>query len=290
MRQFLSSVKSNLKWYFLAFLVLISILLWLAVLGQNKQGLLTVSFLNVEQGDAIFIESPTDIEVLIDAGPNRFVMREISKVLPWYDRSLDAVIVTHPDKDHFEGFISLLGKYKTKVFIESGVTPDNQNYNLLKQKISQKNIPTVLARRGQIIDIGGGAYIEILFPDRDVSELGTNDASIVAKLVYGETSVMLTGDSPKSIESYLVSVYGEKLDSDILKAGHHGSKTSSGEGFVSMVSPEYSIISAEKDSRYGHPHEEVLDILEKEKSQVLGTYDLGRITFVSDGQRFVLKE
>ncbi len=290
MSQFLSRLKTNLKWYFLAFLVFLSILLWLAVLGQNKQRLLTVVFLNVEQGDAIFMESPTGIQLLIDAGPNRFVAREISKVMPWYDRTLDAVIVTHPDKDHFEGFISLLGKYKTKVFIESGVTADNQNYNFLKEKVLQKNIPIVVARRGQIIDIGGGAYIEILFPDRDVSGLGINDASIVAKLVYGETSVMLTGDSPKSIESYLVSVYGERLDSDILKAGHHGSKTSSGEDFVSVVSPDYTIISAEKDSRYGHPHQEVLDVLEKEKSQVLGTYDLGTITFISDGENFVWKK
>jgi len=290
MRQFLSRVKTNLKWYFLLFLILTSIFLWIFVLQEDKGRDLTISFLNVEQGDAIFIESPTGIQVLIDAGPNRFVMREIAKVLPWYDRSLDAVIVTHPDKDHFEGFISLLDKYKTKVFIEPGVLASNQNYNFLKEKVSSKNIPIVLARRGQIIDIGGGAYIEILFPDRDVSVLGVNDASIVARVVYGETSVMLTGDSPKNIENYLVSIYGEKLDSDILKAGHHGSKTSSSEIFVSIVSPEYTIISAEKDSRYGHPHIEVLEVLEKQNSKILGTYDFGRITFVSDGDEFLFKK
>ncbi|MFA7216481.1 MAG: MBL fold metallo-hydrolase [Candidatus Paceibacterota bacterium] len=278
----------GLKWYLLIFLVFISFFLWYVAVNENREGFLTVSFLNVEQGDSIFIESPTGVQVVIDGGPNKFIMREISKQIPWYDRSLDAIIITHPDKDHYEGFASLLDKYSVKVVIEAGASSETQSYTFLEKKIADKKIPKVLARRGQIVDIGGGAYIEILFPDRDISGLNSNDGSIVSKLVYGNTSVMLTGDSPQSIENYLISLDKGGLDSDILKAGHHGSRTSSSDLFVSAVSPEYTIISAEKNSRYGHPHKEVLDILEKYKTEILATYELGTITFISDGNNLRL--
>lgn len=289
MLRILSHIRAHLRWYVLGFLLLFSLTLWFVVIREDRNGVLTVSFLDIGQGDSIFIESPTGMQVLVDGGPNNNLMKVISKVLPWYDRHIDMLVVTNPDKDHYEGFIALLKRFKTDVVLEPGTTNKNSAYEFLENKIKDKKIPKILARRGQIIDLGGGAYIEVIFPDRDVSGLSPNDGSIVMKLVYGETSVLLQGDSTSNIEHYLLGLGEDKLTSTILKAGHHGSKTSSSEEYVKAVSPEWVVISAGTNNTYNHPNKEVLDILNKQKLVTLVTCSMGQINFESDGKGFVLK-
>ena len=138
-------------------------------------------------------------------------------------------------------------------------------------------------RQGTIIDLSDGSYLEILFPDRDVSGLETNDASIIARFVYGETCFMLTGDSPAKMEESLVRIYGESLHCDVLKVGHHGSKTSTSEIFLSALRPSFAIISAGKNNSYGHPHKDVLDRITKMDIKIFSTADSGTITMFSDG-------
>lgn len=290
LRKILLHLKKYSKWYILLGLSICSVILWSVVVHEQRNGVLTVAFLDIGQGNATFIESPTGTQVIIDGGPNKNLMREVPSVIPWYDRNIDMLIVSHPDKDHYEGFISLLDRYSVDVFMEPGISDTSGEYNFLKQKIISNKIPVVLARRGQIIDIGGGAYIEILFPDRDVYGLETNNASIVSRLVYGNTSFLIQGDSPQTIENYLVALDKDILDSDVIEVGHHGSKTSSSEIYIEAVSPQYAIISVGKDNTYGHPNKEILDILNKDKVKVLRTDELGRITFQSDGKEFVLKK
>ncbi|KKP80420.1 MAG: internalization-related competence protein ComEC/Rec2 protein, partial [Parcubacteria group bacterium GW2011_GWB1_35_5] len=135
--------------------------------------------------------------------------------------------------------------------------------------------------------LGDGVVLQILFPDRDPAGMETNTSSIIARLVYGENEFLFTGDSPKSIENYLISLGG--LESDVLKAGHHGSKTSTSPDFVTAVSPEYVVISAGKDNRYGHPSQEVLDILNNFGAEILRTDKDGRIVFESDGESLKIK-
>lgn len=289
MLRILSHIRAHLRWYVLGFLLLFSLTLWFVVIREDHNGILTISFLDIGQGDSIFIESPTGMQVLVDGGPNNNLMKEISKVLPWYDRHIDMLVVTNPDKDHYEGFIALLKRFKTDVVLEPGTTNKNSAYEVLENEIKNKKIPKILARRGQIIDLGGGAYLEVIFPDRDVSGLSPNDGSIVMKLVYGDTSVLLQGDSTSNIEHYLLGLGGEKLASTILKAGHHGSKTSSSEEYVKAVSPEWVVISAGTNNTYNHPNKEVLDILNKQKLVTLVTCNMGQINFESDGNEFVLK-
>ncbi|MDQ5948977.1 MAG: hypothetical protein QG589_102 [Patescibacteria group bacterium] len=290
LRKILLHLKTHGKWYILLGLSICSVILWSVVIREQRNGVLTVAFLDIGQGNATFIESPTGTQVIVDGGPNKNLMREISSVVPWYDRHIDMLIVSHPDKDHYEGFISLLDKYSVDVFMEPGISAISGEYNFLKQKIISNKIPVVLARRGEMIDIGGGAYIEILFPDRDVSGLETNNASIVSRLVYGDTSLIIQGDSPQTIENYLVALDKDILDSDVIEVGHHGSKTSSSEIYIEAVSPQYAIISVGKDNTYGHPNKETLDILNKNKVKILRTDELGRITFESNGKEFVLKK
>ena len=145
-------------------------------LMRNDAALLTISFLDVGQGDAIFIESPTGRQVLIDGGPNRAVLRALTRVSPWYDRSIDVVIATHPDADHVTGLVDVLQRYVVSLIVESGVSADTPQAESMLASVAREKTERLTARRGQIIDLGGGAFLEILFPDRDPTSMETNTA------------------------------------------------------------------------------------------------------------------
>jgi competence protein ComEC len=249
--------------------------------AQNRR--LTVAFLNIGQGDSIFIESPTGKQVLIDGGPGKSVLRELSKVMPFYDRSIDVVMESHPDADHIGGLPDVFDKYQVDLFMKPGVEAGTSYEAELEKVAKLENSQIIEARRGMAVELGGGVRLEILYPVTDTRGMETNTASIVARLVYGENEFLLTGDSPSSIEDYLMGLDIKSLESDVLKAGHHGSRTSTSLPFVAAVSPKYAVISAGKDNRYGHPHKEVLDNLERYGVQILRTDQDGRIIFESDG-------
>lgn len=286
--------KLTLRISIISILFLLSLFSIYFLYKENRQGILTVAFLNIGQGDAIFIDAPNGNQMLIDGGPGKSVLRELGAVLPFYDRSIDVVLATHADQDHVGGLPDVLQNYKADYFMETGNPGPSSSYEELERIIQNKNIEKFLARRGMVVDLGKGVKLEILFPDRDVVGMETNTSSIVARLVHGENEFLLTGDSPKSIESYLVSLedalQGDlETESDVLKLGHHGSKTSSGEEFVKTVSPEYSVISVGLNNRYGHPHQEVLDTINKLKIKILRTDLDGRIIFKSNGNSLELE-
>jgi competence protein ComEC len=270
----------------------------LYIANRENRGLLTVAFLNIGQGDAIFIEAPNGNQLLLDGGPDRSVLRELGQVMPFYDHSIDVMIESHPDSDHISGLNDVLEKYQVNLFMEPGVEAETSTYKELKNRLAQKKIKVIEARRGMVIDLGSGVSLQILFPVIDPRGMETNNASIVARLVYGQNKFMLTGDSPKNIEEYLVSLEKNpkeerlqgsfSLKSDVLKAGHHGSKTSSGEAFVQAVAPKYAIISAGLNNKYGHPNQETLDIFDRLGIQVLRTDRQGRIVFNSDGANLIV--
>ena len=280
--------SNKFKFYFLLGFLLTNIFIWHTVATEDRQGILKVSFLDIGQGDAIFIEAPNGNQVLIDGGSNKAVLKELGKVMPFYDRTIDAVIATHPDKDHIGGLVEVLKNYRADFVMEPGVSSDTGVYQELEKTIADKNLPRILARRGMLLNLGEGARLNILFPNRNTEGWETNTASIVAKLVYGNNSFLLTGDSPIVIEKYLSMIDGRNLKSDVLKTGHHGSRTSTSESFAGLVSPQYTVISAGKNNQYGHPHKEVLDILDKIKSVILKTYENGTVTFSSDGEEIRL--
>ena len=190
----------------------------------------------------------------------------MGKILPFNDRYVDVVIETHPDADHVGGLVAVYERY------EIGARLDQNT-----------------ARRGQVINFGDGAVLTILFPDRDVSNWETNDGSVVARLDYRESSFLFTGDAPIRTENILLNLDAKVLDTDVLKAGHHGSRTSTSLMFAEAVSPEYAIISAGKDNTYGHPHQEVLNILNRVGAKIVSTIDLGTIKFETDGKVLELK-
>lgn len=276
----------------IVFLLVAAIGVWSVVFEMERPHALEVHILNVGQGDAILIESPTRKRVLIDGGRDRAVLRELSSVLPWWDRRIDVVIATHPDGDHVGGLFEVLKRYEVAYILHSGVAHDTpQTESLLSAIAHEKSsgAKEMLARRGQYLDLGGGARLTILFPDRDVSQVETNTASVVARLTYGETAFMFTGDAPQSIEEYLVLLDGENLHADVLKAGHHGSNTSSALSFVGYVSPEWGVFSRGCENSYGHPHQEVVDLFARFDIETKDTCKDGRVTFVSDGKEVIVK-
>lgn len=261
--------------------------IWSAVVQSSTADVLKVTFLDVGQGDAVFIQSPSGTQVLIDGGKNRTVIRQLARVMPWFDRSIDLVIGTHPDADHIGGLPDVLSRYRASLILQSSVLDPKGVDSLAFESAVEREVvggaERVVAERGQVVDLGGGAEIHILFPDRDVPSLETNTGSIVARLVYGDTAFLLTGDSPKEIERYLLLLDGKDLRSNVLKAGHHGSRTSSLFEFIGFVAPEHVVFSRGCDNSYGHPHEEVVAAMKKLSVEISDTCTLGTITFVSDG-------
>ena len=249
-----------------------------------KSPTLHVSFLNVGQGDAIFIQGPTGRDMLIDGGRDRSVLRELPKVMGPLDRNIAMIVETHPDADHVGGLAGVLKNYAVSAFLTSHIESDTKTVaGLLDAVGKEKGMAVLDARRGMRLDLGGGAYAEVLFPDRDVSTVETNTGSIVLRIVYGSTEFMLTGDSPSAIEDWLVTLDGDALSSDVLKAGHHGSRTSTDDAWLSAVSPSVVVISAGKDNSYGHPHAEVLERVRAHSAGIVSTAEKGTITFTSNG-------
>lgn len=269
----------------LGILIFANVFIWLALKQERPRNYVSVSFLDVGQGDAILIEGKTGNQILIDGGPNKTVLRRISQELSYFDRSIDVVMETHPDKDHIGGFPYILERYTVKQFIEPGVESENGIDDEIRRIRLKKHIDSTLARSGTIIDFHDGSYLRILFPDTDVSQWETNNASIVAQYVYGDTCFLLTGDSPISVEEYLVSQYEKALHCQVLKLGHHGSRTSTSQQYLDVVQPEIAIVSAGKGNSYGHPHPEVIDMLAKQRVSIQSTGEKGTITIYSDGNR-----
>lgn len=270
---------------FVFLIILFGFLSWQNQTSANSgNSLLTVAFLDVGQGDAIFIETPDGVQMLVDGGVGNAVLRELSKQMSIGDRNLDIVLATHSDKDHIGGLVDVLERYE----VENIITTNNINETTVSEafalSVSKEEADLQIVSTGHQLALGASTSLRIFSPLGDTGNWETNTASIVAKLKYGDVEFMLTGDAPISIEEYLVKTYGTDLESEVLKLGHHGSRTSSGEIFLDTIKPEYGVVSAGKDNTYGHPHSEVVENLKKRDINMLNTADSGTIVFKSDGK------
>lgn len=284
-----------LRWPLITAICMIGILACVSIVlsHRNNDGLLRVTYLDVGQGDATLIESPTGTQVLIDGGRGSAVLRPLNRVMGFFDRTIDMVIATHPDADHIGGLVGVLKRYRVHTIVMTENESDSPVFEAFKSAVLKEGANVVYARTGEVFDLGSGASgsttLSILFPDHDPRSLESNVSSIVSRLVYGESEYVFTGDSPQEIELYLVGMFGPLLTSDVLKVGHHGSRTSSAETFVTAVHPTYAIISAGKDNSYGHPHKEVTDLLTQKGIIQKNTAEVGSISSVSDGHTIVFR-
>lgn len=282
---------SKSEWLVFVLILCGAIISFLALETSAKtDGLLKVYFLNVGQGDAQFIQAPNGNQVLIDGGPNSGILQELSKIMPFYDRSIDLVILTHPHADHLTGLLAVLKRYQVSKIIENYVPYETSEYSEWNQAKLQSQV--IEAENGQIVDLGDGVKLNIIYPLESGSIEGKvknpHDFMIVSRLDYGEESVLFTGDMEDKIEKKLVGL-GVPIESQFLKVGHHGSKTSTTEEFLKAVKPLVAFIGVGARNRYGHPHPTVLQRLENfgikyYRMDIDGTKELAL-----DGKNYLIK-
>ncbi len=250
--------------------------------------LASVSMLNVGQGDSFLIEAPNGAQMLVDGGRDATELSELSKLMKWNDKKIDVVVATHPDADHIAGLVDVVKRYDVGLFLTSDVYSDTQTYKSLLEAVAEKKIPSYFVRAGMKLDLDqvNKESFTVLFPDRDTHDWETNSASVVGRLDIGDRSALFTGDSPIAIERYLVQKDPKVLDVDILKLGHHGSKTSSSVEFLKATSPSLALISAGVNNSYGHPHKEVLDRLQTLAIPWVSTQESGTVVFETDGTQW----
>ena len=286
------TVKRHWRAIVLASLVAGNGLIWLLAWQLARPQPLVLAFLDVGQGDAIYIEAPNGNQLLIDAGGGKQILPALAGVMPFYDRSLDVVLATHPDADHIGGLASVLESYEVVGIMDTGLSSDTATYRAFLEAVeeeikdSKNNSQNLVARAGARINLGNNVYLDILWPRQVFANQEANGASVVARLVYGETSALLTGDAPVVVERALLTTYPD-FRSDILKVGHHGSKTSSDPAFLKAAAAQYAIISVGARNRYGHPTQLVLDRLATAGAQVLRTDTAGTVICQSNGLNFV---
>ena len=283
----MEKLKNNFKYYFILSLFAVVVFVWYAVFVESRSGL-EVSFLDVGQGDAVFIQAENGNLVLIDGGENKTVLSQLTKVMPFYDRSIDVLMLSHSHGDHIGGLIEVLKRYKVSLVVESCWEAEPAEYKEWQQLIKDKKITRVCVSRGQKINISEDLYFDVLLPVGEVAGRKIHDAMFVAKLNYGKTSFLFTGDMEKNQEKYLVDVNKEILKSSVLKVGHHGSDTSSSEMFLGYINPQYAVISCGRDNKFGHPHSETLEKLERFEIPVLRTDEAGIIKIKTDGEQVTI--
>ena len=271
----------------LAVLFLLNVLAWIAVYDFNQHRFLEVDFFDVGQGDPIFIETPEYHQILIDGGSDSTVLEKLGKEMPFWDREIDLIILTHPEQDHLAGLIEILKRYKVENILWTGVIRDTVEYKEWEKLIEKEKAQIFIVRAGQKIK-AQKLDSRILYPFENLAGQilkDSNDTSVVTRLTFGENSFLFTGDVSRSAEKKFTE-NEINLDSDILKIAHHGSKTANSEDFITKVSPRFAVISVGKDNRYGHPNQEILDVLNKYGIKVLRTDRDGDIKIISDGKNY----
>lgn len=235
---------------------------------------LKVSVLDVGQGDSILIQTPEYHNILIDAGPDSKVVDQLGSELGFFDKTIDLFILTHPHNDHYGGVLDVMQKYRIKKVVLTGVASGDPVYRTFLDSVKAEKTEIVFAQDNQDIQIAPAIYIDILYPFADKSLIGKsvsnpNNTSIVTRLLRRtrdgwENLMMLTGDAEQGEEREIL-LSGQDVKADMLKAGHHGSKTATSIPFLDAVNPTTVVLSYGVGNKFGHPHKETIDKLNNKK-------------------------
>jgi competence protein ComEC len=269
--------------FFSAVLLILNFFTWQQVFALQAANL-EVYFLDVGQGDSQFIETPDNRQIIIDGGPGDAVLGELGKIMSFSDRKIDIVVLSHPETDHMQGLVAVLKKYKADYILQAGVERDFEGFYEWQDVLAtqqKQGAKIINVKAGDVVYVGA-VVLKILAPFEDLSgvnmEKSSNEACLVAKLSYGTSSFLFTGDIGFETEAQI----GKAADCDVLKVGHHGSKYSTSESFLAAISPQIAVIEVGKNS-YGHPTAEILQRLAKFGIQTLRTDKSGTIKIVSNG-------
>jgi len=272
-------LRKNYTIYLFILLFLIGALLYYEH-DQQRRAPLTVSFLDVGQGDAILISDNRNNQLLIDGGPNgRELLYQLGKEMPLLDKKIEAVILTHPDADHLTGLLDLLESYQVDLFLSNGQGEDNPVFKEFEELLHQSSATEKKLAAGEIIEFGEIKLVVLSSGGEGIED--KNEASVVIKLNYGENSFLFTGDIEANKESELV-LSGVDLEADWLKVGHHGSANGTSNFFLRKVKPLNAVISVGKKNRFGHPAKTVLERLRNHNVEIWRTDERGTISVECD--------
>ncbi len=273
------------KWIYgtLPGLLILTIILAGIIYFQNNSKDLKVIFFNVGQGDAILISQGGN-QVLIDGGKDgKIILEKLGKYIPFWDRTIETVMATHPDRDHIGGLVDVMKTYKVNVVLKTKVESESQTYKSWEDSLG--NARKVEAAKGIALKFSNGAEARVIYPFSSIADSGnnSNDYSMVVKLNFGDDSFLFTGDLPIEKESVLINNQSD-VKADVLKVAHHGSKYSTGNDFLNAVNPEEAIISVGKNNTYGHPAGDVLDRLRKHGATIWRTDEMGDVIYKCKAQ------
>ncbi|HZP58294.1 MAG TPA: ComEC/Rec2 family competence protein, partial [Dehalococcoidia bacterium] len=248
---------------------------------------LAVTVLDVGQGDAILIRAPGGRDVLIDGGPGRAVLRGLGDALPWDDRSIELMVLTHPNADHQAGLIDVLARYDVRSVLSGPAVERGAVPQAWAQAVADEGAPVQVARAGMSFDLGSGARLDVLGPDEAMAAADVNDTGVVLRLTYGDVRMLFTADIGADAERALLAD-GADLRADVLKVAHHGSATSSTARFLDAVRPRLALVSAGRDNPFGHPAPETVQRLQA-YAAVYNTADHGALRIETDGRTLRLR-
>jgi competence protein ComEC len=275
------------KWVVLG-LVFVNLFVWLAVWWNAQRRDLEVTFFDVGQGDAAFAQLPNGVQVLFDGGPDAGVLEKLGQAMPFYDRDIDWVVLSHTDRDHLAGLISVLKNYRVRNIIWSGISDEDAEDTEWNRLVAQEGADVVLASFGEKFALGNAqdCFLEILSPAAGAPASGQsqNELSVAVKLTYGARSFLFTGDAPDGADTARLAG-----NADILKVAHHGSKYSTSGAFLANLLPAAAVISAGRNNSYGHPSPQVLEMLSKYDIKTLRTDQNGDISIRTNGESLFVK-
>lgn len=265
-------------------LALTTVLAWTAA-SSLPDGRLHLWFLDIGQGDGILIQTPSGRQTLIDGGASpEALFGELGAVMPFWDRTLDLLVLTHPDGDHMLAQAEAPARYQVAQAVHTSHAAQHPDEAIWQERMAAGNVAVTEMTAGGWIDLGDGAALWVLWPSPEgvQGKDADNENSLVLKLVYGDFSALLTGDAGLVSEQILLSQHAP-LQSTLLKVGHHGSRNSSSPEFIARVAPQLAVIQVGIENDYGHPHQEVLNDL---SGRTLLRNDLhGRVHVWSDGRQ-----
>jgi competence protein ComEC len=281
----------QLRWKFtILFLSLLCIAQGHQIAQKIKPAPLELTFFDVGQGDAVLLKTPHNKKhYLIDTGRWQPGYNSAKYIIIPYLKSkgihkLDGIFLSHPHADHIGGIVELLNTVPVDTIYNSGSDYDSQLFADYQRIAKQKNIPVVSLRRGQILAPDPALRLFVYAPsEKDLSGSNVNNSSLIFEVIYGSTEFLFMGDAEKRQEQQLIERYPQLINTDLLKVGHHGSKTSSTASFLETVSAEIGVVSLADRNRFRHPHPEAVQRLYIETDTLYFTSIDGAIQIISDG-------
>lgn len=272
---------SQKTWFYFYAFYFLSIFFCFSEYQKIANPYLQIAFLDVGQGDATLIITPEKQKILIDTGPPGTSTIKLPAFLSFFDKTIDLLILTHPDQDHIGDTLNLIQNYQIQKVILPLSLKESKFFSTFLLNLENKKIPYFFAQNEADLQIGQTTFIDFIYPQTAQAVLSFNqlsNSSLIFKLISGKTHFLFSGDAEQK-EEKLALLSGKNFRSDLFQAGHHGSKTSNSELFLQNIQPKIGILSVGQDNSFGHPHPEVLKNFSNYQSQVFQTNLLGNLLF-----------